>query len=207
MTCQPLLWKQYALAWPLAKSFLAPLRSLYLSCEAFDNHDFAPDNISLSCRPKKTSSVIVLVMVTWLIYTTFYFNLLAIWCCASVFCFFGSSSSTLSLCAKIFPRPHTLFNVIHKVCMDMVFGLPCPWPTRTYFFYFLKNNENGGDTVGTRPMPKIKDWNAYCTSRWSPLILIFFFFQFLDRFLFYSFLPLPIFPCFVYMSLLLFCPP
>ena len=89
--------------------------------------------ISLSLvDPKKTSTVIVLVMVTWLIYTTFYFNLLAIWCCASVFCFFGSSSSTLSLCAKIFPRPHTLFNVIHKVCMDMVFGLPCPWPTRTY---------------------------------------------------------------------------
>ena len=30
------------------------------------------------------------------------------WCCASVFCFFGSSSSRLSLCAKIFPRPHML---------------------------------------------------------------------------------------------------
>ena len=118
MTCQPLLWKQYALAWPLAKSFLAPLRSLYLSCVAFDNHDFAPDNISLSCRPKKDELCDCFgngYLVTWLIYTTFYFNLLAIWCCASVFCFIGSSSSTLSLCAKIFARPHTLFNVVNNI--------------------------------------------------------------------------------------------
>ena len=59
--------------------------------------------ISLSLvDPKKTSSVIVLVMVTWLVYHVL-FQLVS-----HVFCFFGSSSSRLSLCAKIFPRPHML---------------------------------------------------------------------------------------------------
>ena len=55
--------KQYALARPSVKSFLARLRSLYLSCEALENQNFEPDYLSLSHWHKKMSSMIVLVMV------------------------------------------------------------------------------------------------------------------------------------------------
>ena len=55
--------------------------------------------ISLSLvDPKKTSSVIVLVMVTWLVYHVLFQLVSHVVLCL---CF-------LSLCAKIFPRPHML---------------------------------------------------------------------------------------------------
>ena len=75
-------------------------------------------------------------------------------------------------------------------------------PSLFLFFYFLKNNENGGDIVGTRPMPKIKDWNALHLSRRSPLILIFFFFS---SWIDFSFIVFPLCQFFLVLSIWAFC--
>jgi len=43
-------------------------------------------------------------------------------------------------------------------------------------FFFLKNDEQGGDMVGTRPMPKKIKTKLHYLSQHSPPPLVFFFF-------------------------------